>query len=152
MATLNSAKRNVSGQLDAGEKRFVRVIDTVIDMSVDATMGTATDDINLITLPAGAIVHSVTLQQVVVGTGTGTLVGRVGATTLTGTLASTAPVGTLATILPSVFPLVVPLAGAEVNVLGATAVRTDGKVRVVITLVEGDASPKQAGIAPRDAI
>jgi hypothetical protein len=152
MATLNSAKRNTSGQLDAGDKRFVRVIDHTIDLAVDATMGTATDDISLIALPAGATVLSVALQQVEVGTGTGTLVGRVGATTLTGTLASTAPVGTFGGALTSVFPVVVPLAGAELNVLGATAVRTTGKVRVVVVLVEGDASPKIPVVAVRDVI
>lgn len=152
MATLNSAKRNTSGMLDAGEKRFARVIDMVVDLSADATMGTATDDINLITLPAGATVLAVTLQQVTAGTGTGTLVGRVGATTLTGTLASTAPIGTVTTTIPAALPLTVPLAGAELNVLGATATRLDGKIRVVLTVLEGDASPKQATVVTRDAI
>ena len=152
MATLNSTNRNTSGHLDSGEKRFARVIDMIVDMSTNATMGTATDDINLITLPAGATVLAVTLQQVAVGTGSGTLVGRVGATTLTGTLASTAPVGTVTTTIPAALPLTVPLAGAELNVLGATATRLDGKVRVVLTVLEGDATPKQATVVTRDAI
>lgn len=152
MATLNSAKRNTSGQLDSGEKRFARVIDTVINMAADATMGTMADDINLITLPAGATVLAVTLQQLTVGTGVGTLVGRIGATTATGTLASTAPVGTVTATVPAALPLTVPLGGAELNVLGATAVRTDGKVRVVVTIVEGDAAPRETSVAARDAI
>lgn len=152
MATLISAKRNATGQMDAAEKRFVRVIDVVLDLSADATMGTATDDISLITLPGGTVVHSVTLQQVAVGTGTGTLVGRVGTTTATATLLATDPVGTVTATVPAVLPLTVPLAGAELNVLGATAVRTTGRVRVIVTLVEGDKSPREPAIAIRDAI
>lgn len=152
MTSLNSAKRNTSGQLDAAEKRFSRVIDVVLDLSADATMGTATDDISLMTLPAGTLVQSVTLQQVTAGTGTGTLVARVGTTTVTATLASTATVGTFAATVPAAIPLVVPAGGAELNVLGATAVRTDGKVRVVAVVVEGDKSPVQPVTATRDVI
>jgi len=151
MATLNSAKRNTSGQLDAGYKAVPRVLDFVVDMAVDVTMGTATDDVQIATLPGGAVVLSVTLQQVGVGTGTGTLVGRVGTTTVTGTLASTAPAGTVSTATAAALPAVVALAGAELNVLGATAVRTDGKIRVIAVIVEGDRSPRQAAVAARDA-
>lgn len=150
MATLNSAKRNTSGLLEAGYNRNVRVIDTVVDLSSDVTMGTATDDINLMTLPGGTVVVGVTVQQVAAGTGTGTLVGRVGTTTVTGTLASTDAAGTVAATVPAAIPLVVPAAGAELNLLGATAVRTTGKVRVVAVVVEGDRSPRQAAIAARD--
>ena len=152
MATLNSAKRNVTGQMDSGASTQARVLDFVLDLSTDATMGTATDDINLATLAPGTLVLALTVQQVSVGTGTGTLVGRVGATTATGTLASTAAVGTVAATVPAALPLVVPAAGAELNVLGATAVRTDGKVRVVAVVVEGDRTPREASVAPRDAL
>ena len=150
MTSLNSAKRNVSGHLDAGDKMFVRVVDFDLDLSADATMGTATDNINLATLPGGAVVLSVSLQQVVVGTGTGTLVPRVGATTVGATLASTDAVGTVSAPTAASFPMVVPAAGAELNVLGATAVRTDGKVRVVAVIVEGDRSPRISTTAQRD--
>jgi len=152
MATLNSAKRNTSGQFDSAEKRFARVIDMVVDLSADATMGTATDDISLITLPAGTMVLSLTLQQVAVGTGTGTLVGRIGTATVTATLASTAAVGTLAAPASASLPLVVPVGGLELNVLGATAVRTDGRVRVVAVIVEGDKTPREPITVLRDAI
>lgn len=152
MATLLSAKRNSSGQLDSGEKRFVRVLDFVVDLSADATMGTATDDISLCALPAGTMVHSVELQQLAVGTGTGTLVGRIGATTATSTLLATAPVGTVTDTVPAVLPLNVPLAGAELNVLGATAVRTTGRVRVIVSLTEGDKAPREAVVVARDVI
>lgn len=152
MATLNSAKRNTSGLLENGNKIYARSLDFVVDLSADATMGTATDDINLATLPAGTVVLSVEVQQLTAGTGTGTLVGRVGTTTATSTLASTATAGTWAAPLPAALPLVVPAAGAELNLLGATAVRTDGKVRVVVVVVEGDKAPREAAIATRDAI
>jgi len=86
MATLNSAKRNTSGLLEAGYNRTARVLDFILDLAADATMGTATDDINLATLPGGSVVLAVTVQQLEAGTGSGTLVGRVGSTTATGTL------------------------------------------------------------------
>lgn len=152
MATLNSAKRNTSGLLEAGYNRTARVLDFVLDLAADATMGTATDDINIATLPGGSVVLALTVQQLEAGTGTGTLVGRVGSTTATGTLASTATAGTVAATVPAAIPLVVPAAGAELNVLGATAVRTDGKVRVVAVVVEGDRSPRVAEIADRDTL
>jgi hypothetical protein len=152
MATLNSAKRNTSGLLEAGYNRTARVLDFILDLAADATMGTATDDINLATLPGGSVVLAVTVQQLEAGTGSGTLVGRVGSTTATGTLASTAAAGTVAATVPAAIPLVVPAAGAELNVLGATAVRTDGKVRVVAVIVEGDRSPRQPEIADRDTL
>jgi hypothetical protein len=152
MATLNSAKRNTSGLLEAGYNRTARVLDFVLDLAADATMGTATDDINLATLPGGSVVLAVTVQQLEAGTGTGTLVGRVGSTTATGTLASTAAAGTVAATVPAAIPLVVPAGGAELNVLGATAVRTDGKVRVIAVIVEGDRSPRQPEIADRDTL
>lgn len=150
MATLNSAKRNTSGLLEAGYNRTARVLDFVLDLAADATMGTATDDINLATLPGGSVVLAVTVQQLEAGTGTGTLVGRVGSVTATGTLASTDAVGTVAATVPAAIPLVVPAAGAELNVLGATAVRTTGKVRVVAVIVEGDRSPRQAAVVVRN--
>lgn len=152
MTTLNSAKRNTSGVFDAAEKRFSRVIDVTLDLSVDATMGTATDDIQLVTLPAGTMVQSATIQQVAVGTGTGTLALRVGTTAVTATLASTAAVGTVAATVPAALPLVVPVGGLELNVLGATAVRTDGRIRVIVILVEGDKSPREPITVLRDAI
>lgn len=152
MATLNSAKRNTSGLLEAGYNRTARVLDFILDLAADATMGTATDDINLATLPGGSVVLAVTVQQLEAGTGTGTLVGRVGSVTATGTLASTDAAGTVAATVPAAIPLVVPAAGAELNVLGATAVRTTGKVRVVAVVVEGDRSPRQPEIVDRDTL
>lgn len=152
MATLNSAKRNTSGLLENGNKIYARSLNFVVDLSADAIMTTATDDINIATLPAGTVVLSVEVQQLTAGTGTGTLVGRVGATTATGTLASTATAGTWAAPLPAALPLVVGNGGAELNVLGATAVRTDGKIRVVAVVVEGDRSPREAAIVARDVI
>jgi hypothetical protein len=152
MATLNSAKRNTSGLLEAGFNRSARVLDFTLDLGADVTMGTATDDINLATLPGGSVVLAVTVQQLSAGTGSGTLVGRVGSTTVTGTLGSEAAVGTVAATVPAAIPLVVPAAGAELNLLGATAVRTDGKVRVVVVIAEGDRSPRQAEVADRDTL
>jgi hypothetical protein len=150
MATLNSSKRNTTGYMENVDKAFARVLDFVVDLSTDATMAGATDDILLATLPAGAIVLSMQLQQVTAGTGTGTLVGRVGSTTLTGTLASTASASTWAAPLPAALPAVVAAGGQDVGVLGATAVRTDGKIRVVIVVADGDRSPREPGLVARD--
>jgi hypothetical protein len=152
MATLNSTKRNTSGQLDGGYKSMVRAIDYVVNLAADVTMGTATDDIQLATLPGGAVVVGIVLQQVTAGTGSGTLVARVGATTVSATLASTAAVGTVAATVPAALPLIVPVAGAELNLLGATAVRTDGKVRVTVLVAEGDRAPREAAVAARNTI
>lgn len=152
MATLNSTKRNTTGRVDAGYKAYSRAIDFVVNLASDVTMGTATDDIQLATLPAGLMVQSATVQQVEVGTGTGTLTLRIGTTAVTGTLASTAPAGTVAATVPAAIPLVVPLAGAEVNLLGATAVRTDGKVRVTLIVVEADRNPRAPETVDRDVI
>jgi len=152
MPTLNSAKRNTSGLLEAGFNRTARVLDFVLDLGADVTMGTATDDINLATLPGGSMVLAVTVQQLSAGVGAGTLVGRVGTTTVTGTLASEAAVGTVAATVPAAVPLVVPAAGAELNLLGAAAARTAGKVRVVAVIVEGDRSPREPEIVDRDTL
>ena len=155
MATISSSKRNTSGRLDAGYKAYARVLDFVFDFAADATMTTGTDDISLATLPAGAVVLAATVQQLEAGAGTGEVSLRVGTTAVTGALTSVADAGTLAATVPAAIPLVVPAAGAELNLLGGgttPAVRTDGKVRVVVTLVEGDRSPRRPVVAARDAI
>lgn len=152
MPTISSVKRNTSGEVDAGYKAYARELDFVVDFAADFTMGSATDDINLATLPEGVKVIAVAVQQLEVGTGTGTVVARVGSTTLTGTLASTAAVGTIAAPLPAALPAIVPLGGAELQLLGATAVRTDGKARVIVTVVEGDRTPRRPVTVARDVI
>ena len=151
MATLNSAKRNTTQLLDAGYKSFPRVLDFIVDMTKDVTMGTATDVINLGLLPNGATILAASIQQVVVGTGAGTLVVRAGSTVLSGTLASTADVGTLADALPAAVPVILPVGPTELNLLGASGVRTTGMIRVICLLVEGDRNPRAGGIAPRDS-
>ena len=150
MATIASTKRVTNGLLEGGYKSFVRQLDFIVDLTKDATMTTATDDIQLATLPAGTQVVSASIQQVVIGTGTGTLALRVGATAVTGTLLATDPVNTVAATVPAAIPLIVPAAGAELNLLGATAVRTTGTVRVVVLVVEGDRSPRVAAVTSRD--
>lgn len=152
MASLLSTKRNTSLHYDSGEKRFVRVIDFLVDFANDFTMTTATDDISLCTFAQGTMIHSVELQQVSVGTGAGTVVARVGATVATSTLLATAPVGTVTDTVPAVLPLNVPLATAELTLLGATAVRTSGKIRVIVTLVAGDKTPRETVTVTRDAL
>jgi len=152
MATLNSALRNTSGVFDGGQKKFARAVEFTFNFSADATMGTATDVINLATFPGGTVVLAVDVEQVTVGTGTGTVVGRVGTTTATATLASTDAVGTRPATVPAALPLVVPQAGAELNLLGATATRLDGKVKVTAIILEANTLPVVAGIVARDVI
>ena len=152
MPTINSAKRNTSGQLEAAHAYTPRVIDFVVHLGTDAVMGTATDDIALGTLPGGAQVLSATIQQVTPGTGSGTLAVRSGTTALTDTLQADAAVGTLGAALPAALPRTVGAAGEELNLLGATAVRNAGVVRVVLVVVEGDKAPRVPAIAARDAL
>ncbi len=155
MATYANKGRVTNGNLEAGYKSAPRVLDFIVDFSnlngAGAIMTTATDDIQLATLPGGAHIIGGSVQQLTVGTGTGTVVLRVGTTAITGTLASTGAVGTIASALPAAVPFTVVAAGAELNLLGATAVRVDGKARVTLIVVEGDRSPREATIAPRDA-
>lgn len=152
MANIDSTKRNATGHMAAGNNAFVRVIDMIVDFSKDFTMANATDDIDLVLLPGGAVVVALTVQQITAGTGTGTVVARIGTTTATATLASTATAGTVAATVPAAIPAIVPAAGAELNLLGATATRLDGKVRVVAVVVEGDQDPREATIVNRNAI
>jgi len=151
MAALNSAKRVTNGLMDGGFKSQVRLLDFPLNLATDVTMGTATDTINLGTLPAGLFVVGGSIQQVTVGTGTGTLVLSIGATTITGTLASTATANTFATTVPAALPLIVPAAGAEIVLTGATAVRTDGVIKVTLMVQEADRNPDVAAVAARDA-
>ncbi len=67
--------------LSAPKIASVRVIDVNVRLGTDVTMGTATDDIVVADLPAGTVVLGVGIEQVAVGTGSGTLVARVGSVT-----------------------------------------------------------------------
>lgn len=152
MAILNIPRYNATGHLDAGYKSFPRVLDFVVDLSADVTMGTATDVIQLAKLPEGAIVLAASIQQVEAGTGSGTLLAQVGSTAISGTLLATAAAGTVAATVPAAIATIVPVGGAEFSLLGATAVRTTGVIRVVAVVVEGDRNPRVPAIAPRDAL
>ena len=152
MPTVNFNQRVATGMLDAGYVANARVLDFVVRLGTDVVMGTATDDIALSFLPEGALVVAIAVQQVTVGTGAGTLQARVGTTAVGATLASTAAVGTVAATTPAAIPLVVPAGGAELNLLGATAVRNDGVIRVIALVVEGDRAPRVPAVAARDAI
>jgi len=129
----------------------VRVIDVNVRMGTDVVMGTATDDIVVADLPAGTVVLSAGIEQVTAGTGSGTLIARVGTTAASATLASTAAVGTLSATVASYIPVVVPAAGATLNVLGATAVRNDGEIRVWAVVAQAARLPNKPISAARDA-
>lgn len=152
MATLNIAKYKAHGQLDAGYKGLVRVLDFPIKLGKDVTMVSATDVINLAKLPGNAVVVAATIQQVTAGTGTGTLAARVGTTAVSGTLVATATAGTAPAATAASLPYIVPTGGEDLNLLGATALRADGDIRVVVVLVEGDRDPRAPGLVARDAI
>lgn len=149
MATLQFPRKGTGG-LAAPMISEARVIDVTVDLANDVTMGTATDDIVVADLPGGTVVIAAGIEQLVVGTGNGTLVTRVGTTSVSGTLASTVAAGTITTATAANVPAVVPLAGATLNVLGATAVRTNGKIRVWAVVVEGTKSPATASAVVRD--
>lgn len=147
MATLEFPRKG-SGNLAGAPVAGARIIDVTVDLSKDVTMGTATDVINVFALPAGTVVLAATIEQISAGTGSGTLVARVGSTTVSATLASTAAVGTVAAA--AAVDTIITTAETELNLLGATAVRTDGKVRVVAVVAELTKSPATAVIAQRD--
>lgn len=151
MATYSSAKRNTSGVFDGGNLAFARTVDFYLDFSSDVTMTTATDTLNLATFPGGTVVLALDVEQTAVGTGTGTVVGRIGTTTMTATLVSTAAVGTRPATVPAAIPYIVPLAGEELNLLGATATRLDGKVKVTAVIVEANKTPTTPITVLRDA-
>lgn len=150
MPSIPASIRKTHGFIDGGYNAEARELDFVIRHGVDATMGTATDDIQLGLLPAGSKVISANIEQLVAGTGTGTLQLRVGTTAVTGTLASTAAAGTQSGATAAALPRVVPASGEELNLLGATAVRNDGVTRVTITYIEGQRTPARPIMAIRD--
>lgn len=141
MATLTPAKfadmaearqANVSAPAIA-EARFINF---VLDLSKDVTMGTATDEIVLGKLPKGTQVLSAAIEQLEVGTGTGTLVARVGTTAVTDTLAANAAQGTVVGPVAAAMPLAAVNDTTMVNLLGAVAARTTGKIRVSVLVME----------------
>jgi uncharacterized protein YqfA (UPF0365 family) len=146
MATLQFPRKGVA-RLSASPIAEVRVLDVELNLATDVVMGTATDDIVLADIPAGTIVLAGGLEQVVAGTGTGTLVARVGTTTVSATLASTAAAHTV-TAGAAINP-VIATAATTLNLLGATAVRTDGVVRAFWVVVEG-LKPTRTVAAQRD--
>jgi hypothetical protein len=149
MATIQFPRKG-TGALGAAPIAGARVIDVTIDLANDVTMGTATDDIVVADLPAGTVVLAAGIEQIVAGAAGGTLAPRVGATAVGGTLASDAAVGTLTTATAANVPAVVPAAGATLNVLGATAARVTGKIRVFAVVVEGTKNPNTATAVVRD--
>ncbi len=151
MANLPIPIRKTHGMLDAGYVAPVRMLDFVIDLTKDVTMTTATDVIQMATLQAGTMIVGGTVEQVIVGTGTGTLQLRVGATAVNAPLTSTDPVGTRAATIPAAIHLVVPLAGAELELVGTLAARTTGVIRVVVAVVEGYRHPNTSRSVGRDA-
>lgn len=146
MATLEVKNKPVP-VLGAPAIAEVRNLDIVVDLAKDVTMGTATDVINLATLPKGTVVLAATLEQLEPGTGSGTLVARVGTTAVTAALTATDAAGTVVASAGT-FPIV-NTAATELNLLGATAVRTAGRIRVHVITVETSAKAVPV-IANRD--
>jgi hypothetical protein len=149
MATIQFPRKG-SGGLAAAPVAGARLIDVTVDMAKDVTMANATDDIVVADLPRGTVVIAAGIEQIVAGAAGGTLAPRVGTTAVGGTLASDAAVGTVTTATAANLPAVVPAAGATLNVLGASAVRVTGKIRVWAIVVEGTKSPATASAAVRD--
>jgi len=146
MATIQFPRKGVA-RLATGPIASARVIEVIVNLATDVVMTTATDDIVVADLPKGSIVVAAGVEQITAGTGTGTLVARVGTNVMSATLASTAAAGTV-TAVGTVIPQILT-ADATLNLLGATATRLDGKVRVFALVVEG-LSPTVPAVAARD--
>jgi hypothetical protein len=149
MATIQFPRKGIA-TLAAGPVASARVIDVVVDLANDVTIGTATDDVVVADLPAGTIVLAAGIEQLVAGAAGNTLAARVGTTALSGTLASDAAVGTVTTLTAANSPAIVPAAGATLNILSATAARITGKVRVFAVVLEGTMKPAAPVVAARD--
>jgi len=139
MANVTSLKRQTSGLVSKGHCAPVRLITFDVDFANDFTMANATDVVQLGSLPAGALVVAGWIKQVEAGTGTGTVTLQLtdadASVLLTGTHASTGAVG-LVTPAVNGTPYVADKV-TEVELIGATAVRTSGKVQVCLAVVEG---------------
>lgn len=149
MATLQFPRKGVA-ILESGNISNPRLIDVVVDLGKDVTMVSATDDIVIADLPAGTVVLAAGIEQLVASAAGSTLAARVGSTAVSGTLASDAAVGTITGATAANVPAVVPLAGATLNILNASAERNTGSVRVWAIVSEGTRSPKRATAAVRD--
>lgn len=143
--------RKGTGKLGAAPIAAARVIDVTVDMANDVTMGTATDDVVVADLPAGTVVVAAGIEQIEAGTeATGTLTARVGSTAVGTALDHDDPAGTVTDLDQDEVPLVVPAAGATLNVLGATTARVTGKIRVFAVVLEGTKNPATATAVVRD--
>ncbi len=151
MADLPHPRRKTHGMVDAGYNATPRTLNFEVNLATDVTMGTSTDVIQLGILPEGSVIQAAFIEQVVAGTGTGTLQVRSGTTALSSALTATDVAGTRTTATAANLPRVVPASGEELNLLGATAVRTTGIIRVVVVYVEGQRYPNRLRSAPRDA-
>ena len=135
MATIASTKRQTAGLLSRGLDNPKRVVTFDVDFANDFTMGTATDVIQLGTLPAGTLVTAAAIRQKEAGTGSGTVFVSVGSDDVTGTLTASAAAGTVGAPVADHVPLVTA-AATEVTLTGATAVRTTGKAQVMLEVSE----------------
>ena len=147
MATLTHRMHGVAA-LGAPSINPVRNLDVVTAFGQDVTMGSATDVINLGTLPKGTVVMGVVLEQLKPGTGTGTLVARVGTVAASAALTATDAAGTIAAGAGT-FPIVLT-ADTEFNLLGATAIRADGAVRAHVIVTETSFRPINYASVARD--
>lgn len=141
--------RKGAGGLGAAPIAGARVIDVVVDLANDVTVGT-TDDLVVADLPGGTIVIAAGIEQVVAGAAGNTLAARVGGTAVGATLASDAAVGTVTGATAANVPVVVPAAGATLNVVSAAASRTTGVIRVFAVVLEGTKQPRRATSVVRD--
>ena len=148
MATIQFPRKG-SGGLGAAPIAGARVIDVVVDLANDVTVGT-TDDLVVADLPAGTVVLAAGIEQIVAGSAGNNLAPRVGATAVGSTLASDAAAGTVTTATAANVPAIVPAAGATLNVLSSSGSRTTGVVRVFAIVLEGTKQPNRPTAVVRD--
>lgn len=99
----------------------------------DLTWTGATDVIRFGTLPKGSIIHAAIVEQLVAGTGSGTLTLSINSIDTSAALASTDAAGTIEAVadVSGGAPFVLTADG-EVALTSATATRTDGSMRVIV--------------------
>ena len=131
---------------------FARTLETYVDFTATANqVAAAADSINLFELPAGTVVLTAGVEQVVAGSAGSTAIARAGTVALSGSLASDAAVGTITAHadVTGGAPMVLTTA-TKFNLLIGTAVRATGRVRAFAVVLEGDKPQPAPGIAARD--
>jgi hypothetical protein len=160
MATKSYARYNSTDVFAASTLVRQRRLDVWVDFTVAANqLAAASDTLNLFHVPVGTVIAAGGIEQLAAGASGNTVKLRVGSVDLSATLASDAAVGTQAgdallaltgdAQTPAERPMTITTA-ADVNLLSASAIRSTGRVRCWIIVLEADGPVNEPALAQRD--